>query len=327
MHASNADNPGADDGHGHEEVSMRRGRTSLSILTTAAIALVASAPAVAQPSPGVIPLNGATSAEGVATGTGSTFYAGDLFLGDIYRGDLRSGSNALFIDALSGRMAAGMKVDVSRRLLFVAGAFTGQGYVYDTRSGDPVAAYQFATPPATMINDVALTRTAAWFTDSFQPHLYRVPIGPGGSVGDASTLVVTGPAGELSGDFNMNGICATANGKTLIVAHSGDGTLYTVDPETGASTAIAGAAVPAVDGILCEAGRVWAVQNFLNQITELRLSPDLASATVVDVIMSDAFQIPTTVARHGSRLAAVNAKFDTGFPPAATSYEVVVVPR
>jgi hypothetical protein len=125
----------------------------------------------------------------------------------------------------------------------------------------------------------------------------------------------------------MNGICATANGKTLIVAHSGDGTLYTVDPETGASAAIAGAAVPAVDGILCEAGRVWAVQNFLNQITELRLSPDLASATVVDVITSDAFQIPTTVARHGSRLAAVNAKFDTGFPPAATSYEVVVVPR
>jgi hypothetical protein len=31
------------------------------------------------------------------------------------------------------------------------------------------------------------------------------------------------------------------------------------------------------------------------------------------------------VARHGSRLALVNAKFDTGFPPFAKTWEVVVV--
>jgi hypothetical protein len=37
------------------------------------------------------------------------------------------------------------------------------------------------------------------------------------------------------------------------------------------------------------------------------------------------FQVPTTAARFGSRLAVVNAKFDTGFPPTADQYEVVVV--
>ena len=49
------------------------------------------------------------------------------------------------------------------------------------------------------------------------------------------------------------------------------------------------------------------------------------NTSVERVITSPSFHIPTTVARHGSRLAAVNAKFDTGFPPTATSYEVVVV--
>jgi sugar lactone lactonase YvrE len=284
--------------------------------------------ASAAPFPEVITLPGATSAEGIATGIGSTFYAGDLFTGDIYRGDLRSGAAAKFVDAASGRMAVGMKVDVARGLLVVAGGFTGQGYVYDTRSGADVAVLELADPTTgVIINDVAISRDAAWFTESFHPHLYRVPIAPDGSVGAPSQLVVTGPAAHLSGDFNLNGIAVTPEGETLIVAHSGDATLYTVDPATGASAAISGASVPTVDGILLEAGRLWAVQNFLNQVTELQLSPDLTSATVEKVITNPAFQVPTTVARDGNHLALVNAKFDTGFPPTATSYEVVVVQR
>lgn len=292
------------------------------------VATVSSGVAAAKPFPEVIVLPGATSAEGIAAGTGSTFFAGDLFQGDIYRGDLRSGTAALFIDAPDGRMALGMKVDVRHDLLFVAGGFTGQAYVYDTRSGADVASVALADPAAgTIINDVTLTKDAAWFTDSVRPHLYRVPIAADGSLGTPSTLVLTGPAANLSGDFNLNGIAATPNGKTLIVAHSGDSTLYTVDPTTGASAAIAGADVPFVDGILVEAGRVWAVQNFLNQVTELRLSPDLSSATVQNVITNPHFQVPTTVARHGSKLAVVNAKFDTGFPPTADQFDVVVVDR
>ena len=67
--------------------------------------------------------------------------------------------------------------------------------------------------------------------------------------------------------------------------------------------------------------------NFLNQVTELRLSADLSSATVQKVITSPLFKVPTTVARHGNRLALVNAKFDTGLPPTADQYEVVLVDR
>jgi hypothetical protein len=46
---------------------------------------------------------------------------------------------------------------------------------------------------------------------------------------------------------------------------------------------------------------------------------------VEEVITSDLFQTPTTAARFGSRLAVVNAKFDTGIPPTADQYEVVLV--
>lgn len=276
--------------------------------------------------PGTIALPGATSAEGIATGIGSTFFAGDLFKGDIFRGDLRSGNASIFVHAPAGRMALGMKVDVRHGLLFVAGGFTGQGYVYDTRTGHDVAVLQLADPASgPIINDVIVAGGAAWFTDSTHPNLYRVPIGTRGSIGAPSTLVVTGPAAHLSGAFNMNGIDATETGSTLLVAHTGDGTVYTVNPATGASAAIAGASVPNVDGILFEAGRLWAVQNFSNQVTELRLSPDLSSATVERVITSAAFEVPTTAGRDGNRLAIVNAKFDTGFPPTATSFEVVVV--
>lgn len=298
-------------------------RLVLAISMAALVAVGLAGTAAARPFPDTITLPGASSAEGIAVGAGSTFYAGDLLLGDIYRGDLRAGTASLFIDAPDGRMALGLKADVAHGLLFVAGGFTGQGYVYDLRTGADIATYQLGT----IINDVVVADGAAWFTDSAMPHLYRVPIAPDGSLGAASTLVVTGPAGATPAQFNLNGIAATPSGDTLIVAHSANATVYTVDPSTGASAAIAGADLPFVDGILYEAGRLFAVQNQANQISVLRLSPDLSSATVERVITSPDFQVPTTVARHGSRLAAVNAKFDTGFPPTAASYEVVLVDR
>lgn len=298
---------------------MRRFIVVAVILAVVAIGSTVSASSF----PDVIVLPGATSAEGIATGSGSTFYAGDLFTGDIFRGDLRSGEADPFINAAPGRMALGLKADTSHGLLFVAGGFTGQGYVYDLSTGAEVASFQLGT----FINDVVVTKDAAWFTDTALPNLYRVPIGAGGSLGSTSTLMIEGPAANTTFDFNVNGIAATPDGKTLIVAHSGLGSLFTVDPNTGASALIKDVQVPSVDGILLESGRIYAVQNFLNQIAVIKLSPDMSSGTVEKVITSPFFQVPATVARHGNRLAAVNAKFDTGFPPTAPTFEVVIVSR
>jgi sugar lactone lactonase YvrE len=305
-------------------------RTLLPLLLLAMVAAVALPAAASQP-PQVIVLPGATSAEGIAAGRGATFYAGDLFAGDIFRGNIRRGTAELFIDAPTGRMAVGMAADLRHDLLFVAGGFTGQGYVYDLRSGATVASYQFAAPsttpaapPTTVINDVAVTKRGAWFTDSRQAQLYFVPVSRAGVPRPFRTLALSGPAADTSGEFNLNGIQATANGKTLIVAHSANGQLYTVDPRTGASATIAGVRVPQVDGIVLQGRRLWAVQN-TNQVTRIRLGRHLRSGVVDKVITSELFQTPATAARFGSRLAVVNAKFDTGIPPTADQYEVVLV--
>jgi sugar lactone lactonase YvrE len=306
---------------------LSRATVPLLLLLVVLLAAVAAPAAATRPAE-VIVLPGATSAEGIAAGRGATFYAGDLFVGDIFRGNVQRGTAELFIDAPAGRMAAGMAADLAHGLLFVAGGFTGQGYVYDLRTGATVATYQLTTSAATVINDVTVTRDGAWFTDSLQAQLYFVPVGRAGVPGPTfRTLAVSGPAADTSGEFNLNGIQATANGKTLIVAHSGTSQLYTVDPSSGASAVIAGVSVPFVDGIVLEAGRLWAVQNFSNQVSRIRLAPDLTSGVVEEVITSELFRVPTTAARFGSRLAVVNAKFDTGIPPTADQYEVVLVDR
>jgi sugar lactone lactonase YvrE len=302
---------------------VRLRRATVLLLLLALVAAVAVPAAASRPTQ-VIVLPGATSAEGIAAGRGATFYAGDLFAGDIFRGNIRRGTAELFIDAPAGRMAVGMAADLRHDLLFVAGGFTGQGYVYDLDTGATVASYQFATPPATVINDVAVTKRGAWFTDSLQAQLYFVPVSRAGIPGPSRTLALSGPAADTSGEFNLNGIAATANGKTLIVAHSANGQLHRVDPRTGASATIAGVSVPQVEGIVLAGRRLWAVQN-TNQVTRIRLRPDLSSGVVEEVITSPLFQVPTTAARFGRRLAVVNAKFDTGIPPTADQYEIVLV--
>ena len=308
---------------------LRRAFTAAMSLLLVAMVAAFALPAAAAPAD-VIVLPGATSAEGIANGGGTTFYAGDLFAGDIFRGDVQRGTAELFIDNTleDGRMAVGMAADLEHDLLFVAGGFTGQAYVYDTVTGSTVATYRFGEANTSLINDVALTKDGAWFTDSFQSRLYFVPVNEAGVPGSFSTLQLTGPAAAISGQFNLNGIQATPNGKTLIVAHSTNGALYTVDPVSGASAAIAGVSVPNVDGIVLLGRHLWAVQGGnSNQVTRVQLSAHLTSGVIEEVISSDLFQVPATAARFGSRLAVVNAKFDTGFPPTATTWEVVLVDR
>ncbi|MGC5077375.1 YncE family protein [Agrococcus sp. DT81.2] len=305
---------------------MRRRTTPIIALATAlALLCVGASPAAAAHDERVIVLPGATSAEGIARGQGATFYAGDLFSGDIYRGDIRRGTAEKFIDNEPGRNAVGMAVDIRHDLLFVAGGFTGQGYVYDTDTGATVASYQFTEAPS-VINDVAVTDDGAWFTNSLTAELYFVPVAAG-EPGAFSVLTLSGPAADTSGEFNNNGIAAARDGCSLVVAHSSQGALNLVDPVTGASSTISAPSLPGVDGILLKGRTLHAVLNTQEEIVQLRLGADLRSARIVKVITSDLFQVPTTVARFGGKLATVNAHFDTGFPPTSPTYEVVVVDR
>jgi sugar lactone lactonase YvrE len=229
------------------------GRRVVGPLLLVALMTALAAPAAAAPAAEVILLPGASSAEGIAAAGGASFYAGDLFRGDIFRGDLHHGTVERFIHALPGRMAVGMAADPTHRLLFVAGGF-GHAYVYDTATGATVAAYRLADPAGSFVNDVTLTHQGAWFTDSLQAQLYFIPVSPLGVPGPPRTLALRGPAADTGGAVNLNGIAATPDGTTLIVGHTGNGELYTVDPATGASARIVGVSVSNVDGLLLEGG-------------------------------------------------------------------------
>ncbi len=298
-------------------------RTAIGFIALMGLLAPALPASASPPEDSVVVLKGATSAEGIAAGSGTTFYAGDLALGDIYRGDIRKDKARLFIDVsefdTQPRAAVGMKADTRNDLLFVAGGATGKAFVYDTESGEPVD--DFTLAPG-FINDVALTRDGAWFTNSAAGELYFLPVGRHGELGTVEILPLSGPAAELTPGFDLNGIAAANGDRVLIVAHSNNRALYTVDPETGDSALIEGVDVPNVDGILVRGHTVWAVQNFLNQIVRIDLSNDLSSGEIEDTITSPHFDVPTTVARFGNTLAAVNAQF--GQP--ASPHEVVLVP-
>jgi sugar lactone lactonase YvrE len=309
------------------------------ILIAAAIALCAAVavPAVAHKGgkhkghgPDVIALPNGFQPEGIATGRGSSFFVGSIPTGDIYRGSLRTGQGSLLVDAPAGRSATGMKVD-RRNRLFVSGARTGQAYVYDARTGDELETYQLAAPQATFINDVVVTRKAAYFTDSVNKQLYVLDFGKRGALPDsARTLPLTGDL-EYDADpgtFELNGIAARRNGKRLIAVQSRTGQLFSIDPSSGATKRISLVGTDKLefgDGLLLHGKRLHVVRNQANRVATLRVSRDLSTATLEREVTRPEFAVPTTIARHGSRLYVVNAKFGSNTPD--QTYQVVKVPK
>ncbi|HJW01429.1 MAG TPA: hypothetical protein VJ617_20255 [Arthrobacter sp.] len=300
-------------------------RTAIAFFALMAL-LVPSVPASAAPFADTdFVLDGATSAEGIAAGTGTTFYAGDLMLGDIYQGDIRTGTSELLIDAPDGRMAVGMKFDPGTNLLFVAGGASGTAYVYNTATLQPVAEVTLTTLPGSFINDVTLTPHGAWFTNSKYPEIYFVPFDQLGDPDAVRTVTLEDPSLVLADpttQFGFNGIASAKGGRVLLVAHSQNQAIYTVDTETEESALLEGVSVPNVDGILLRGQQLWAVQNFSNQISRIDLANDFSSGVIEDVITSTSFNTPATAALFGNTLAAVNAQFM--IPD--TEYEVVLVP-
>jgi hypothetical protein len=300
---------------------------SMAVLLALVITLVASpAGALARPFPAVIQLPDGFRPEGIAIGTDTTFYTGSLGGLGVYRGDLATGEGDIFI--ADSRTFVGMKVDDAGRL-WIAGGAAGAGYVFDTTTGDQLEFFQLATgTAATFVNDVVVTQDAAWFTDSQRNVLYRVPIAADGKIGDPVVIDLTGKVEFRMGAFNFNGIAATPNGATLIAVNSTTGKPYAIDTATITVHEIdlGGPTMTQGDGILLHGRTLYVVRNRMNQIAVIELAPDLSSGAVVDVIRSLAFDVPTTIARHGSALYAVNARFTTT-PTPTTPYTAVRVER
>ena len=290
--------------------------------------------------PSVFNVSNGWQPEGIAVGRGSSFYVGSLLHGGVYGGDLRTGEGEVVIPPQQGRIAVGLDVDERSNAIFVAGGGPLLGpidaavHVYDAETGAELATYLLEQ--GSFVNDVVVTREAAYFTDSGRPLLYKVPLGPGGELPDPFEVeeVPLGPGFDFDPMqfVNANGIVATPDGKSLIIVNTGLASLYKFDLQSGEATKIdlGGGSVPNGDGLVLAGKKLYVVQNFLDQIGVVDLDPSFTSGTVSDEsLTSSDFRIPTTAAKFGRTIYAVNARFGDfapGFPSPDLEFTVVGLP-
>jgi streptogramin lyase len=263
--------------------------------------------------------------EGIEIALGNTFWVGSRETGAIWTGNLRTGAGRPLVQGdTSGpatRGATGIEYDRGR--LWVARAALGTVRVYDARTAALLREYPLATAP-TFINDIVVTKRAAFLTDSQRPQLYRIAISKNGAPGALTTIPLTGEYQHVAGQFNLNGIVATASGKMLIAVQSAAKKLILINPSTGATKVIDIGTYDLAngDGLLLQGRTLYVVQNRSNKVAVFQLSTDLTKATFLRAITDADFDVPTTIDRAGERLYVVNARFGTT-TPTDQSYHVV----
>ena len=201
------------------------GAAVLALTSGTVVSVATAAPASATVLPKTISLPNGYQPEGIAI-SGVNFYVGSLVDGRILRGNVLTGRLSPFVPGAPGESTAGL--EVSGHLLFAAGAASGELKVYDLRSGRKLAERRVAPAGASFINDVAVTKDGAFYTDSLAAQLYELPFGHGGRFGRVRTLPT--PGITIGPGFNANGIETTPDGRNLLVIQSNTGILFRVSP-------------------------------------------------------------------------------------------------
>ena len=246
--------------------------------------------------------------EGIASGKGDSFYVGSIPLGAVYRGSYRTGEGSVLVPPHPGRNHTGLKVDTRFDRLFVAGGASKGIYVYDSKTGEDVASFEL--PDAGFVNDVVLTRNAAYFTDSLVPQLYRVGIRRNGELTEPQRIKYRGDLVFTPG-FNVNGIDTLEGGNRLVVVKSNSGELFRVNGRSGFTREIdLDQTVTNGDGILRQDDTLYVVRNQLNEVAVVKLDDHARSGEVRRALTDSRLDIPTTIAPFKDFIYAVNARFN-----------------
>ena len=195
------------------------------------------------------------------------------------------------------------------------------------RTGALIQEFQLATGTgATFINDAVVTKKGVYFTDSQRPVIYKVARSGNGRPGAVTTIPLGGDYQHVAGQFNLNGIVATANGKTLIAVQTvSRKKLLTIDPKTGVAKTIdlGGYDLSNGDGLLLRRPDALRRPEPRQQGRRLRA---LARPDEGDVPAGadrpGNLDVPTTIDRFGGRLYVVNARFGTT-TPTDQAYDIV----
>jgi hypothetical protein len=297
--------------------------------------------------------------EAIARGNGTTFFAGStnagsdtLINGMIVRGDFKTGVITTLVPAVTGKSTSGLVFDPRSNLLYATETRGGAAGVYNATTGAKVATFTFPVlaAPGNQINDVALGPDAVYFSNSFQPIMFRVALGADGAPAATFTTI------SLSGDYihntaakpfnvNSNGIAVTANGQYVLLDNMGGNKgvasanclasprapadsvcvsdILRVDPATGAAKRISFGTIKiyTVDGMRLYDRTLYVAQNFMDRISVFTLSEDYLTATFVKDIVSPNWVIPSSMVVFENSVFAVN--FGGGPGP----YQVSRMPR
>lgn len=298
----------------------------LATLLLAAWALPAqTAQASDKPFPALVPTLDGSYHEGFAIGRGTTAYSGSPD-GSIYKVDLRSAQGKILVapepnfDVFTDCYKLGMRVDPRSNYLFVAGCFSGNAYVFDAETGAEIMTFQLAPAFATIINDLAITTNAVFFTDFGQPYLYRLPLSANGRLPAATAVTAIPLSGDIVSDdpscCRGNGIVATPDGKTLIVGNSNNAQLYRVDPATGRTDRIVvdTPLVGFIDGIILHQGKLYILTpdgdgSGQDWVQVVALDKEMLNGTLVGIITDPDMDGVASGAIFGNSLYVNNGRY------------------
>ncbi|MEV8373470.1 hypothetical protein AB0P21_12075 [Kribbella sp. NPDC056861] len=314
-------------------MSTKPWRLALRTLAATSVALAAVAAPASAATPHQITVNGPNAFPESIAADNHFVYTTSIGDGAVYRG--RVGAKALepFLPAGQDGRTQATGIKVAGNQLLVAGAFTGQFFVYST-AGKLVARYTVpATGEQTLVNDAAVTPDGdVYITDSFRAVVYRIPSAEvrAPATGIRRTLEVAYHLPNyVTGESNGNGIVATPDGKNLIIGYWHSGALYRLTLATGAVRQISASALPSADGIVLRGNTLYLARSVSNQIATVRLSRDLTRATVVAERTYPGADTTTGIAISRNRLLVTNSQLDTylyGDPQTSPAFTVQTLP-
>lgn len=249
--------------------------------------------------------------EGVALDSDTgTFYVGNTENGTVYRGNFNDdpGELGVFLPARNdGRsVVMGMALD-SRGRLFMAGGATGRAFVYDTTTGDLLTVLRTPKAASTLINGIAVTESAAYFTDSFRPILFRASLTATG-VGEMEPwLDFEGTPLRYGERNNLDGIVASADGRHLVAVQPSTGTLYHINTATkGVVRIVLRGDLSTGNGLLLEGRNLYVVDDEGGEIIPVTLTADFTRGVVGESFSDPSLDFPTSIAKYDEHLLVVN---------------------
>ena len=296
--------------------------TTFAAATFAAVTLAVPTPVSAHSIDYDLPTGGVLlEGIGVDDCAGVFYVSGVNDGGDIYRGRIGHEQLELWVDA-TGTTGRGIDVDAHGRV-YVAGGPTGTVRVFD-RSGALLATVAHGVD-GSFLNDLAVAPDGSVLvTDSSLPIIWRVSMS-GGEWGITEWLDVSGtiPYTTAPTDFDLGGI-AIAH-RYMLTSQGTTGQLWRIDLRTQeiVEVDLGGATILNADGIVLKGRKLWVVQNFLRQISELRLTDRFTHAELREVRATPATRTLTTAKLARGRLLAVDSQF--GFDPASAPAEDRVI--